>query len=92
MSLLPDEHRKELTSKILFAASQDEVKRLIDAAINTQVQTKLNSDAVAQFVEKISGELELFNPVKKDPQQWSNIQMAKILLRRLKQQLKVPVN
>ena len=84
MSLSLDEYKSKLINKILFATSQDEVKRFIDAAIKALHQNKVNGHIVARFVDKIIGELSLFSPMKKDSQQWSNISMAKIMLKRIK--------
>jgi len=74
MVLQSDEHRAKLINKILFAASQQAVKALIDA----------EKDIPSGIIEKIIDDLEGFNPMKKEAQQWSNIKIAKILFNRLR--------
>lgn len=92
MSLSLDEYRCKLINKILFADSQQEVARYCDAAMNGLEHHKVNGHIVARFVEKVISELELFDPMNKDAQQWSNIQMARILFNRIKQKINTPVN
>ncbi len=90
MSLSLDEYRCKLINKILFAGSHEEVKRFCDAAMKGLEHHDVNGHIVARFVEKIISELEQFNPMDKDAQQWSNIQMAKILFNRIKQRINTP--
>ena len=90
MSLSIDEYRSKLINKILFAGSQREVTRFCDAAINGLEQHNVNPHIVARFVEKVICELELFDPIQNDSQQWSNIQLAKILFKRIKFRLNKP--
>lgn len=92
MSLPLDEYRCKLINKILFACSQDEVKRFCDAAMKGLEHHKVNGHIVIRFVDKVISELEQFNPMKKDAQQWSNIQMARIHFNRIKQQIGATVN
>jgi hypothetical protein len=87
MSLSLEEYKAKLTRKILFADSQEEVKRFIDAAMKALEQNKVNGHIILRFVNKIIGELELFIPEKKDVRQESNIKIAKIILNRIKKQL-----
>ena len=87
MALRLDEYRTKLINKILFARSQDEVKRFIDAAMKAMDQYKVNGHLIVRFVDKMYSELNLFNPMNKDAQQWSNISMAKIIFNRIKLQL-----
>lgn len=87
MSLSLDEYRCKLINKILFAGSQEEVRRFCDAAMKDLEHHKVNGHIVARFVEKIIGELSQFNPMDKDAQQWSNLRMAKILFIRIKQRI-----
>lgn len=91
MSLTLDSYRAKLIRKIMFATSQEEVKRFIAAAVKSLEQHNLNGHIVARFVEKTVTELESFNPMNKDAQQWSNIQMAKILFNRIKIQMESTV-
>jgi len=92
MSLTLNEYTVKLINKILFAGSQEEVKRFIDTAMKALEQNEVNGHLVARFVEKMISELEQFNPMKKDSQQWSNIQMSKIIFNRIKHQLNAPVH
>lgn len=89
MPLSLDEYRCKLINKILFAGSQGEVKRFCDAAMNGLEHHKVNGHIVVRFVDKVISELEKINPMKKDAQQWSNIQMARIQFNRIKQQINV---
>lgn len=91
MSLSLDEFRSKLINKILFAGSQEEVKRFCDAAIKGLEHHKINGHIIARFVDKMINELSTFNPMSKDAQQWSNIQMARIYLNRIKQQASTAV-
>lgn len=91
MLLSLDEYRCKLINKILFAGSQNEVKRFCDTAIKDLEQHKVNGHIVVRFVDKMIRELEQFNPMKKDAQQWSNIQMARIQFNRIKQQINATV-
>lgn len=84
MSLPLDDHSTKLINKILFAASQEEVKQFIDSAMIAFELNKVNGHVIARFVDKIISELDLFSPMKKDAQQWSNITMARILFNRVK--------
>lgn len=92
MSLSLDEYRTKLINKILFASSQEEVKRFIDTAIKALEQNKVNGHIISRFIEKIISDLELFNPMKKEAQQWSNIKMAMIVFNRIKNKLNSAVH
>ena len=85
--ILSDEFRAGLVNDILLANSQDEVKKLINAAIKAFEHSNAESYATYQFVDKISDELALFTPMNKGAQQWSNIQFAKILFRRIQRRM-----
>lgn len=92
MSLSLDEYRWQLINKILFSSSQEEVTRFCDEAIKELERNNVNAYIVVRFVDKVIFELEQFNPMKKDAQQWSNIKMAKILFRRIRKKLNTPAN
>ena len=92
MSLLLDEQRVKLINKILFAGSQEDVKQVIDAAVKLLNQNRLNSEIIDGYFNLIISDLELFSPLKKDAQQWSNIQMARIYFHRLKKILDMPAH
>jgi hypothetical protein len=82
-----DEYKAQLITKILFAVSQVEVKQIIDEAIKKLEQNKVNASIIERFVDKIASELDLFNPMNKDAQQWGNIKIARILFFRIKKEL-----
>lgn len=92
MSLSLEEYREELVHKILVAVSQDEVKCFIDAAVKALEQNKINGHIISRFIEKIISDLGLFDPMKKDAQQWSNIKIAWILFTRVKNNLNETIN
>ncbi|MCP9752616.1 hypothetical protein [Ferruginibacter sp. HRS2-29] len=87
MSLSLDDYRTKLINKILFASSQEEVKGFIDTAIKAFGQHKVSVHIIVRFLDKISSELDLFNPMDKDAQQWSNIKVARIHFFRIKRSL-----
>jgi hypothetical protein len=83
ISMSLDKYRTQLINHILFASSQVEVNQFIEAAIKTLQQNNVNADLIARFVDKVIHDLELIDPINKDPQQWSNIKMARILFNRV---------
>lgn len=87
MPLSLDEYRVKLLGKILQASSQDDVKRYIDTALNALDKHKVNGHIVSRFIDKIISDLEQFNPMKKEAQQWSNIKIAGVLFNRIKLQM-----
>ena len=92
MPLSLDEYRCKLINKILFAASQEEVRRYCDAAMKGLEQQNVNGHIVIRFIYKIISELELFNPMNKNAQQWSNIRVARIQFNRIRNELKATTN
>jgi len=84
MSLSITEYRCKLINKILFAQSQDEVRRYVDASMKGLREHKVNGHLIARFVEKTMQDLSEFTPMNHDDRQWSNIKMARILFNRLK--------
>jgi len=87
MPLTLNEYRDKLINKILLAGSQEEVKRFCHAAIKGLEQHKINGHIIARFADRMISELEQFDPLKKNAQQWSNIRMARIEFNRIKQQI-----
>lgn len=85
MPLPLDDYRCKLIGKILQACSQDEVKRYCAAAIKGLEGHKVNAFIIARFIDKAIGDLEQFSPMDKDAQQWSNIKVARIYLKRTKE-------
>ncbi|HOZ78865.1 MAG TPA: hypothetical protein PLY34_12795 [Ferruginibacter sp.] len=92
MSESLNDYSTKLINQILFARSQQEVKLVIDTTITALELNEVNAPAIPGFTEKIIRELELFNPMKKEAQQWSNIKMAMILFNRIKHRLNYAVN
>lgn len=92
MSLSLESYRKKLIQKILSASSQEETRRFIETGIKALEKYKLNGHIVARFVEKTIDELDTLSPMNKDARQWSNIQTARILLSRIKNQMNLPAN
>lgn len=72
------EIRADLITKIKAASSQNEVKEMIDKAMESLEQNQITANMVSGFTEKMLSELESFSPMNKDAQQWSNIKMAMI--------------
>jgi hypothetical protein len=90
MDLSLDDYKLKLITKIHSATSQDEVKRIMDSAMKALQSNKVNGHIIIRFVDKLLNSLDSCNPIKKDAQQWSNIQMARILLNRIKLHLNAP--
>lgn len=87
MSVNPDDLYSELMNQILFSKSQSAVCSCIDKAIGVLVKEHVDGTFLASFEERLLDEIRQFDPLYKDPEQWSNIRMAKIHLRRLRQKL-----
>jgi hypothetical protein len=68
----------------MLAASQDEVKRYINASMKSLQQNKVNGHIIDRFIEKVLQKLSELNPLNYDAQQWSNIKMARIHLNQIK--------
>jgi chorismate mutase len=82
-------HKTKLLTEILSAGSQEDVKQLIDEAAELLKKNKLDNQVAYQLVSKIIKELDLFSPLKKNAQQWSNIKIAKIQCLRVKKRLEL---
>jgi len=87
MTFLSDENRARLINDILLAASNDEVKKLIYATTGSFEQARDEGYLLYQFVDKMVDELGLFTPMNNGAQQWSNIQLAKVLFRRIQRRM-----
>ena len=92
MVLQSDDYRNKLINMILFAPSQEQVKMIIDEVIGEMQENKVNKHIIARQVGKVINDLDSFNPVEKQAQQWDNIKVAKILLRRKWTQLHTPID
>lgn len=82
-----DDYRCKFINKVLFAGSQEEVSRFIDAAMRGLEEHKVNGHIVARFVDKVISDLEQFDPLDYDAQQWTNIKMARILFNKIKRSI-----
>jgi hypothetical protein len=91
MSLSLDEFCGKIIDRILLAESHEEVGWVSGAAMQRLEDHHLNPPIIASFVAKIICELELFNPMDKNAQEWSNIRMARIQFKRIRQQLRASV-
>ena len=92
MPLPLNEYRCKLINTILLAGSQEEVARFCDIALKGLDHNNVFGHVTSGFVEKIINDLEQFNPMDKDAQQWSNIRMARIIFRRIKQGTNTPAH
>ena len=82
-------YKTELLENILSANSQEDVKQLIEEAIELLKKSEFNNETVYQLVGKIIKALDLFSPLKKNAKQWSNIKIAKIQCLRIKKRLEI---
>lgn len=89
MTINPDDLSSALISQILFSESQEEVCHCIDAGVQKLQKDTVTDEDLAHFEERLLEEIRQFDPMYKDPQQWSNIRMARIYLNRLREKLKV---
>ena len=80
-----DDYRCKLINKILFAGSEEDVMRYADAAMKGLEQHKVNGHIISRFVTKLIGELEKYNPMDEEAQQWSNVRVAIIYFSHIKQ-------
>ncbi|AXY73874.1 hypothetical protein D3H65_07715 [Paraflavitalea soli] len=87
MNTTMEDYCHKLVNKILFAASQEEVKRYIDTAMKSMVTHKVNGHIIARFADKALLHLKEFSPMDQDAQQWTNIKMAILLFNQLKRTL-----
>lgn len=79
-----DGYRCKLINKILFATSQEEVQRFIDAALKGLKDHNADDKIINGFLDKTIGSLEDFNVYDCSANQWSNIHMSKIVFNRIK--------
>jgi hypothetical protein len=92
MSTTIDDYRCKLINKILFAGSQDDVKRFIAVAMRSLRQHKVNGHIVARFIDKMLQHLVEFNHTDHDTRQWNNIEMARMRFGELKSSLHADAN
>jgi hypothetical protein len=92
MALSSDAFREKLIQKILAAATQDEVKRFINAAIKGLGQQNTDRQIIQQFAEKAADDLTLYSPFDTSVLEWSNIKRAKVILYHISIMMKQPVH
>jgi hypothetical protein len=84
MSLTLLVYRKKLLGRILAASSQEEVKQIIDKTMEGLQDHEVVCNIVCGFADNMIRDLEQLNPLNKTPQQWSNINMARVNFNRIK--------
>lgn len=77
MGLSLEEYRVKLINKILMANNEQEVCRYCDTAMRSLEQNKLNGHLLLRFTERVTTQLEGFNPGTKNLRQWGNIETAR---------------
>jgi len=92
MSEQLDQYKTKLINSILLATSGQEVQTCIDMSIKTLQQNNIDTKIIGKFVEMINQQLHWFSPMNKDPQQWSNITVAKVMLYRWKRSFESTLN
>jgi hypothetical protein len=73
-----DDYRGKLITKILLAASPEEVKRYCHAAVNGLGDQQLQGYLIVRFLEETISDLNNFSPAEQSTQQWENIITAKV--------------
>ena len=71
-----DDYRRKLINKILLSASPEEVRRFGNTAIRSLIDHKVHGYIIVRFIDKTVNDLQEFNLLNKDEQQWSNISLA----------------
>lgn len=84
MLISTEEYRGQVISNVLYAGSQEEVCHILDLAMKDLNVRQTNKETTNNFISKILDELDHFNPMNKNAQEWSNINMARIYFHRIK--------
>lgn len=84
MLISTEEYRGQVISNVLYAGSQEEVCHILDLAMKDLNVRQTNKETTINFISKILDELDHFNPMNKNAQEWSNINMARIYFHRIK--------
>ncbi|QEC67450.1 hypothetical protein FRZ67_09125 [Panacibacter ginsenosidivorans] len=92
MPLALFDYRKKLIGKILSASSQEEVKQIIDKAMDGLEDHKAVKNIVCSFSDNMLSDLEQFDPINKTSQQWANINMARVTFNRIKAAIGIKLN
>jgi spore coat polysaccharide biosynthesis predicted glycosyltransferase SpsG len=87
-----DDFRNRLIRDILDAATLAEVNNAVCDALKELERNAVNGHIVVRFADKLLSELEQFKPVKNKPKQWSNINIARALVNRIKAEMKIPAH
>jgi len=85
-----NEDRTTLVKNILGSPSQEDVKRHIYNAKKNLEENKSTGHTIFEFFENTIAELKSFSPMNKSPQEWRNIQIARIFLKRTTNELNIP--
>ena len=87
-----DDFRNKLIRHILDAATLAEVNTLVCNALKELERNAVNGHIVVRFADKLLSQLEHFTPKKNEPRQWSNINIARVLVNRIKEEIKSPAH
>jgi hypothetical protein len=71
-----DDYRRKLINKILLSASPEEVRRFSNTAIRSLIEHKVHGYIIVRFIDKTINDLQTFNLLHKEEQQWNNIALA----------------
>lgn len=74
--------QRNIIVEILNASTQQEVKNICGCFVNQFERFNTKSVFIAQSLQETIFKLEQFNPMNECADKWSNIQTAKIELRR----------
>ncbi|MEO6548801.1 MAG: hypothetical protein ABIN94_12405 [Ferruginibacter sp.] len=84
MPISLNQYETQLLSEIMTANSQDEVKTLIDNFLGKRSKNKVAEAQKGIFLDNAISYLEGLNPMNKDSNEWSNINMARIHFQHIK--------
>ncbi|MCW3091357.1 MAG: hypothetical protein JWP81_2426 [Ferruginibacter sp.] len=87
MAISLNQYETQLLSEIMVAGSQEEVKSLIDTFLEKRGKNKVGIEQTSAFLDTAISYLESLNPMNKDANQWSNINMARIHFQHIKREL-----
>lgn len=85
-----NDDRATLVKNILGSTSQEDVKRHIYAAKKYLEENKATGQTIFEFFENSIVDLKSLSPMNKSPQEWSNIQIARIFLKRTTNEVNIP--
>jgi hypothetical protein len=85
-----NEDRTTLVKNILGSTSQEDVKRHIYTAKKNLEENKASGHTIIEFLENTIADLKTLSPMNKSPQEWRNIQKARIFLKRTTNEVNIP--